>query len=154
MVGAKIITVWSMPFSIISNSTITGLTFDSTSKTITFQASGPNGTIGCTNVTIAKTLIQNISELTIYLNGNKINYASTSTEYTWLIHFTYTHSAHKVTIFLTSLNNKPQPESSLKTIVAFSGILISITATILLTLKKLIKDRISKPSICQFTRNP
>jgi hypothetical protein len=24
----------------------------------------------------------------------------------------------------------------------------------LLTLKKLIKDRISKPSICQFTRNP
>jgi len=103
MVGGQTVTVWSMPFAIISNSTITELTFDSTTKIITFKVSGPEGTIGYTNVTIAKTLIQNISELTIYLDGNQINYTFTSTEYTWLIHFTYTHSTHKVTILLTTL---------------------------------------------------
>jgi hypothetical protein len=150
MVGGQTVTVWSMPFAIISNSTITELTFDSTTKIITFKVSGPEGTIGYTNVTIAKTLIQNISELTIYLDGNQINYTFTSTEYTWLIHFTYTHSTHKVTILLTTLNNEPQSEFSLKTIVAFGGILIATIAIIMLTHKKACK----KPNPTKASTSP
>jgi hypothetical protein len=136
IVGAKTINVLSMPFAIISNSTITELTFDSTTKTITFKVSGPEGTIGYTNVTIAKTLIQNIGELTIYLDGNQITYTFFSTEYTWLIHFTYTHSTHKVTILLTPLNNNSQPVPYLETAAAFGGILIAIIVTTMLTHEK------------------
>lgn len=140
-VGAKTITVWSMPFSIISNSVITELAFDSTSKIITFTVSGQEGTIGYTNVTIAKTLIENISDLKIYLDGSQTNYVLTSTEYTWLIHFTYTHSSHKVIILLTPLNTNPQPVLSIKTTIALSGIIIIITATILIIRKKLMKTQ-------------
>jgi len=127
--GTQTITVWSTPFSIISNSTITELAFNSTTKTITFTLSGPHGTTGYTNITIAKTLINNITNLTIYLDDHQIEYLATATEHTWLIHFTYTHSTHKVTIQLTQPNNikssNPQPETTL----LLSGILIIITAT-------------------------
>jgi len=139
MVGAQTINVWSLPFSIVSNSTITGLAFNSTSKTITFTVTGPTGTTGYTNVTIAKTLIENISELTIYLDGNQIDYTFTSTEYTWLIHFTYTHSTHKVTILLSSLNTDSSSKFPLKAPAAFSGILIVIIA-IILARKKFMKN--------------
>jgi hypothetical protein len=127
--GTQTITVWSTPFSIISNSTITELAFNSTTKTITFTLSGPHGTTGYTNITIAKTLINNITNLTIYLDDHQIEYLATATEHTWLIHFTYTHSTHKVTIQLTQPNaiksSNPQPETTL----LLSGILIIITAT-------------------------
>jgi hypothetical protein len=135
-VGAKTITVWSMPFSIILNSVITELAFNSTSKTITFTVSGPDGTIGYTNVTIAKTLIENINDLKIYLDGNQINYTTTSTEYTWLIHFTYTHSTHKVLITLSPTQANTQNADHQKTITVFSATLIAIIAAILLAYKK------------------
>jgi len=136
-VGAKTITVWSMPFSIISNSVITELVFNSTSKAITFTVNGTTGTTGYTNVTIAKTLIENATDIKIYLDGNEIERTVTSTEYTWLIHFTYTHSTHKVIIQLCSLNINPPPGFSLKaTAVAVIGTITALAATIFLARKK------------------
>jgi hypothetical protein len=135
-VGAQSITVWSTPFSVISNSTISELTFNSTSKTLTFIVSGPTGTTGCTNVTIAKTLIGNLSELKIYLDGNQIEYMTTSTEYAWLIHITYHHSTHKVVMVLSSLHANSSYTVSLEATTIFSGIIIVIIAAILLAYRK------------------
>ncbi len=103
-VGTQTITVWSTPFSIITNSTISELTFNSTSKTITYIVSGPTGTIGHTNVTIVKTLIEDINDLKVYIDGNEINYTIIDTVSSWLIHFTYTHSTHKVIMETGSLH--------------------------------------------------
>jgi hypothetical protein len=106
--GAKTITIWSMPFSIISNSIITELYFNSSSKIITFKISGQDGTTGYINITIAKTLIEDVSELKIYLDDEPINYTLSYTNNFWLIHFTYHHSTHKVVIHLGStLTTKP-----------------------------------------------
>jgi hypothetical protein len=134
--GTQTITVWSTPFSIISNSTITELAFNSTTKTITFTVSGPDGTTGYANITIAKTLIENITGLTIYLDDHEIEYLATSTEYTWLIHFTYTHSTHKVTIQLSQPNviKSSNPQQEITTLLG--GIIIGILTATPLILQK------------------
>jgi hypothetical protein len=136
-VGTQIIEVLSSPFTIISNSTITELAFNSTSKTLTFKVSGPKGTIGYTNVTVAKTLIQDIDGLQIYLDENLIDYTVTPTEYYWLIHFTYTHSTHKVLIILSQTNANSTNTHSCGTVITFSSITILVIATILLAYKKI-----------------
>ena len=134
-IGAQTLDVWSLPFSIISNSTISEIAFNSTTSVLSFTVSGPHGTVGYTNVTIAKTLIANISELKVNLDGNQINYTSTSTDYSWLIHFTYGHSTHKVVILLSSLHANSSYTVSLEPTI-FGGIIIVIIAAILLIYKK------------------
>jgi len=134
-IGSQTIYVGSTPFAVISNSTISELTFNSTSETLTFKVSGPKGTMGYTNVTMARTLIGDISELEIYLDGNQIDYITTSTEYTWLIHITYQHSTHEVVIVLDSLHVNSSHTDSLKPTL-FIGIIIATVATILQVYKK------------------
>ena len=134
-IGAQTLDVWSLPFSVISNSTISELSFNSTSRLLSFTVSGPSGTIGYTNVTIAKTLIANISELKVNLDGNQINYTATSTDYSWLIHFTYEHSTHKVVIILGSQNFESSEETPPGVATIFSVIVIAILTAILLVTK-------------------
>jgi len=142
MAGAQTIIVWSTPFLIISSSNITELAFNSTTKTITFTVSGPDGTTGYTNITIAKTLIENITGLTMYLDDHEIEYLATSTEYTWLIHFTYTHSTHKVTIQLSQPNVIKSSNPQQETTTLLGGIIIGIlTATPLIRKKVRRKTR-------------
>jgi hypothetical protein len=106
-IGPQTINIWSSPFSVISNSTISELVLNSGSKILSFTVSGPSGTIGCTIVTIANTLVEDISQLEVYLDGTQINYAVTSTDYSWLIHFTYQHSTHEIVMSLGSSQAKP-----------------------------------------------
>jgi hypothetical protein len=133
-VGTQTITVWSTPFSIISNSTVSELTFNSTSKTLTFTVSGSTGTTGYTNLTISKTLIEDITGLTIYLDQDPINYTTTSTNYFWLIHFTYNHSTHKVLITLNSPNSAQSNETPFGATAVFSVIALATLAIPLLVL--------------------
>lgn len=123
--GPQRINVWSSLFSITSNSTITEMSFNSTSKTITFTVSGPKGTTGYTNLTIAKSLIQSIDGLLVYVDQNSINFTATSTDYLWLIYFSYSHSTHKVTIVLNS------PRSYMHSVEALLGTVISLGLIIL-----------------------
>jgi hypothetical protein len=87
-------------FSVISNSTITEIAFNSTSKVLSFTLEGPSGTTGYTNVTIAKDLIAEATGLKIDLDGNQTEYTVTSSDTVWLLHFTYQHSTHQVAISL------------------------------------------------------
>jgi len=88
-------------FSVISNSTITEIAFNSTNKVLSFTLEGPSGTTGYTNVTIGKDLIAEATGLKIYLDGNKKDYTATSSDTAWLLHFTYQHSTHNVTVDLS-----------------------------------------------------
>jgi hypothetical protein len=150
-IGAQTINIWSTPFSVISNSTISELTFNSTSKTLTFIVSGPKGTMGYTNVTIATTLIEDISELKVYVDGNQINSTAVSTDYYWLIHFTYHHSTHRITIVINPMVEHT-PTSFLPTHLF---LLLAIVTLILVTSfykRSLIKEKIRRIDIFNFKR--
>lgn len=87
-------------FSVTSNSTVSALAFNSSSRELSFTVTGEMGTSGFVDVTIAKSLVTNIADLRVYLDVGSINYVATSTADSWLLHFTYTHSTHGVVVDL------------------------------------------------------
>lgn len=89
-------------FSVTSNSTISELSFNSISRELSFGVSGDSGTTGYVKVYIPKSLINDISSLKVYLDGNQIVYSAESQSDCWLLYFTYQHSTHMVTINLGS----------------------------------------------------
>jgi hypothetical protein len=104
-------------FSVVSNSTVSALAFNSTSKELSFTVSGPNGTVGFVDVTLAKSLVANSANPRIYLDGVGLNYDVTSTADSWKLHFTYAHSTHSVIVSLgnavTPGQSEPEPFSTL-----------------------------------------
>ncbi len=87
-------------FSVASNSTISLLTFNSTSQELEFNATGPPSTTGSTRVTIAKTLVANATKLKVYLDGKPLAYSTFSTDDSWVVSFTYAHSTHHIMLTL------------------------------------------------------
>jgi hypothetical protein len=93
-------------FSVASNSTITDFAFNSTSKELTFTASGPSGSTGYVRVYIPKSLINDISGLKIRVDENIVTYTGESQEDSWAIFFSYFHSTHKIVIELTAASSR------------------------------------------------
>jgi hypothetical protein len=99
------ITLNSLPsqsgiFFVESNSTVTSLSFNSTTSELSFTVSGPSGTSGYVKAAIAKNLVSNAENIRVYLDGNLLNYGITSNEDSWFLFFTYTHSEHNVNVDL------------------------------------------------------
>jgi hypothetical protein len=90
-------------FSVTSNSTISEFSFNPTNEQLCFTVSGPTGTTGYVDMYIPKSLINDITGLQVYVDNNQINYAAQSLSDCWLLHFTYRHSTHLVTINFGSL---------------------------------------------------
>ena len=88
-------------FSVTSNSTLSGLLFDSANNILSFNVEGPSETTGYVNTIIPKTLISSISNLKVYLDGNELSFNSVSQQDSWTITFTYHHSNHEVIINLS-----------------------------------------------------
>jgi hypothetical protein len=125
-----------MRFEIISNSTISGLAFNSTSEVLEFTVSGPSGTTGFTNVTIAKTLMSSISMLKVYLDGNQINYTINDLTYAWLIHFTYHQSTHEVVMSFLSPQAKTSAIPLNEVAVAIILLAIATFTALVITIKR------------------
>jgi hypothetical protein len=89
-------------FSVTSNSTLTELFFNSTSQELSFSVSGEPGTKGYVDVDIPKSLINNISDVKVYMDNNSIQYTAQSQGDCWLLYFTYHHSTQDVIINLGS----------------------------------------------------
>ena len=87
-------------FTVISNSTITSLVFNSTSHILSFSASGPDGTIGYAKVLISKQLLADIYDLKVYVDGNPKNYTFTSSNDSWIVKIYYMHSTHQIQIVI------------------------------------------------------
>jgi hypothetical protein len=135
-IGAQTLDVWSTPFSVISNSTVSELVFNSTSKILSFTVSGDSGTTGYTNVTITKTLIEDISQLQVYFDGKPINSTIIATDYYWQMHFTYNHSTHKVAIILGAQHTESLIKIPFEIVVASIGMVTMMLAAILFAIKK------------------
>jgi PKD repeat protein len=87
-------------FTVESNSTISDLTFDQKSGKLSFDVSGENGTTGYTRVTIAKSLIMDVTKIKIRLDGLEYNYTVSELNDSWVLLFTYNHSLHQVEVDL------------------------------------------------------
>jgi hypothetical protein len=122
-------------FSVNSNSTVNDLTFDSANQEISFTVSGPHGTTGFASVNISKTLMPDVSNLTVNLDGTPINYTITSGDNFWLIYLTYSHSTHVITLALNQAASEPllQPSADILIICA---VVISLEALFMILLYK------------------
>ena len=96
-------------FFVESNSTVTELFFNSTNSELSFTVNGSPGTAGYVKVTIAKSLVTSIQNVKVYLDGEQLNAAITSSDDYWLLSFNYMHSTHHV---IVSLNTNTVVEQS------------------------------------------
>jgi hypothetical protein len=87
-------------FSVESNSTISNLVFNSQTNQLSFNASGPSGTTGYTKVTVAKSLVPNITGLQVTLDGKPYDYTVLNATNSWILTFIYHHSSHMIVINL------------------------------------------------------
>ncbi len=100
-------------FSVASNSTVSALSFNSTSNELSFTVAGPSGTTGFVDLGIAKSLVSNIANLKVFLDGANLNYTVTSTADSWFLQFTYSHSTHDLLINLGANLSSPSPSTNL-----------------------------------------
>ncbi len=87
-------------FSVESNSTVSGLEFNSTSLEFSFSVSGPDDTEGYVRLAVAKSIVMDVTDIEMLLDGEEMDYYAYSLEDSWLLVFTYNHSTHVVTINL------------------------------------------------------
>jgi hypothetical protein len=81
-----------------SNSTITGLSYNMTTRLLRFTVEGPSGTSGYVNVTIEKDPSFDPQNIIVLLDDQPIQYVIESTDQAWMLLFTYTHSVHRVLV--------------------------------------------------------
>ncbi len=125
-------------FFVESNSTLSGLAFNSTSNELSFTVSGSSGTSGYVKFMISKTLITNPTELTLYLDGQPMAYSLVEKGEAWTLCFEYHHSAHYIIIKIQNQQGSThQPSTSSNSNNPFSSgvtYLLSIIAAIILLL--------------------
>jgi hypothetical protein len=107
-------------FSVESNSTVTGLDFNSTSLKFNFSVSGPDDTKGYVKLLVAKSIVTDVASIEVLLDGKKTNYSASSLGDSWLLIFIYTHSTHDVTISL-GVQSEPKQDAFLTTLVAVAA---------------------------------
>ncbi len=124
-------------FSVASNSTILDLAFNSTSNQLTFTVTGTTGTSGYTEVTIAKSLIKDITKVQVLIDGEQKHFSSKETTDAWQLSFAYQHSTHEVTLQLNRISTTSTSQSQY-VIYAIIGAVIGVilVATILVVRKK------------------
>jgi hypothetical protein len=131
-------------FAVTSNSTITELAFNSTSKELSFGVSGDLGTTGYVSVNIPKSLVNDVSAIKVYVDNKQIDYSYTSQDEQWLLYFFYHHSTHIVDIKLDSSNPQGTPLEFGWVQIAILGIMTAAAATTIIVVALTFREK--KPS--------
>jgi hypothetical protein len=90
-------------FEVLSNSTVSELSFNSNGKSLNFKVSGPSGTTGYTRAIIAKSLMPNFSGTSVSMDGKNMTFTLVSTSDYWILEFNYSHSTHQVVVGLADI---------------------------------------------------
>jgi hypothetical protein len=85
-----------LQMQVVSNSSVSGLVFDSTRGLLNFTVSGPTGTYGFFNATIARSLLS--GQPVVLIDGVQSPASVSQDANFWYVHVTYPHSQHHVTI--------------------------------------------------------
>jgi hypothetical protein len=123
--------------SVASTSTISAFAFNSTSGQLAFNVSGPSGTTGYVYVYVPKSLITDIFDLQVFLDGKPLSYNAESTGDSWLVTFTYHHSTHEVTVNLNDTLSTPLNVNQFGQWVTYGVIIVlSVIVAVLLISRK------------------
>jgi hypothetical protein len=95
-----------------SNSTLSSLSLNATANEVSFTVSGPTGTTGYVRFLVSKTLIANLSEFKLYMDGDETKFTATSTDTLQVLYFEYVHSSHQITIQLPTATPPSSRSSS------------------------------------------
>jgi hypothetical protein len=87
-------------FSVVSNSTLSALTYDSAVKHLACTVSGPSNTTGYVAATVAASLVPDIASLRVLLDGADVSFEALRIDDAWLLYATYPHSVHVLQIQL------------------------------------------------------
>ena len=123
-------------FSVSSNSTVSAFAFNSTSQELSFSVSGPSNTTGYVDIYVPKSLISDVSNLKIFLDGNPLPYSTDSQGDSWLLSFTYHHSIHQVTINLGSATTPSFIQSQLGEITIVGVVIVTSIIAVALLIRK------------------
>jgi hypothetical protein len=127
----------SYSVSIVSNSTVTGFSFNAAGKTITFTVTGQTGTVGFCRVAIPTSLLwcDNNAQWTVMVGGTLVGNrtVNVSGNYTY-IYFSYTHSTHQVTI--TGIHAVPEFQPLFFSPIFITAILLATLLAALILKRK------------------
>jgi hypothetical protein len=114
-----------------SNSSLSSLAFNSTSRDVSFTVSGPSGTMGYVRFLISKTIVEDL-DFEVYVDGQQIEFNATSVGSFQSLYFKYPHSSHYVTIKLPATSKTEQ----ILAIVAAAVLLTVVSAVFIVYFKK------------------
>ena len=75
-------------------------------------------------------MVNDATSLRIYLDGEEIEYSIASLDDSWLLHFTYHHSTHKVALTFNSVVTQNN-ESPLENWMLIAGIAITVAIALI-----------------------
>jgi hypothetical protein len=106
-----------------SNSTITELNFNASTRILSFSAEGLSGTNGYVKITLEKDPEFDPDGIRVFLDGKPIEYEIASTSQSWVLHIGYSHSIHNVVV---NFNGNAEPEPFPTTLTLASIISIAV----------------------------
>ena len=114
--------------SVASNSTVSNFAFNQPNKEISFYVTGPDGTIGFSNVTIPKQLLYG-EPWSVLIDGISVTPTIAENETHSILYFTYTHSTHKIQIIGTYVIAPPPSPLSVSISPLSASILVGQSVT-------------------------
>jgi hypothetical protein len=119
-----------------SNSTITGMNFNSTTCILSFSAEGPSGTTGYVRINLEKEASFDPQGINVFLDGKTIEYEVDSTNQSWILSFSYAHSKHNVIVYFEG-NEIPEFSAIIFSLIFAS---LAVILFLLVHLKKCNKE--------------
>lgn len=124
-------------FSVVSNSTITGLNYNAETQKLTFNTNGTTGTTGYLYVFLSKTLVSDAQSLALNIDGKPTTFNSESQDDAWRISCTYTQSTHAFTVqvpFMQVLT--PDQTPTVVVIIAVVALIVVVAVVVVVRRKR------------------
>jgi PKD repeat protein len=86
--------------SVESNSSTSQLSYNESSRFLSFLVTGPTDSRGYARITVAKALIGNSSRVGVHLDGVEKSFSMLAGDGSWVLLFDYSHSVHQVVVYL------------------------------------------------------
>ena len=118
-----------------SNSTITGLNFNASTRILSFSAEGLSGTNGYVKITLEKDPEFDPEGVSVFLDGKPIEYAIASTSQSWVFDIIYSHSLHNVVVHFNG-EAEPEPFPTAVVVAVSVAVALAVAAAGLLVYHK------------------
>lgn len=123
-------------FSVVSNSTITNISYNSETRQLSFGTNGTSSTTGYLYVSIPKTLTGDGNAVEVRMDGNLQAFASESRDDVWVISCLYTQSAHTFTVQVPQEAVFSPAETPWVAIVAALVVIVVVIAILLVVRRR------------------